>query len=612
MSVVTISQIARKVWDLYEPHVGKEDLSRADPEYETKVRTRCLAAFAVQTMTECTDSEAGASVIDGGDDNGIDAIFYSQSHNKLVMVQSKWIKDGNSEPDSGEVGKFCQGVRDLVNSNFERFNSKLQRRQASIETALSTFNCRIQLILVHTGRDELAKHATQLVDDVTRLLNDAADLATFSNLPQKEVYRRLAEGAAGGSINLDLSLTHWGKTEAPHHAFYGMLSGLEVRSWWVEHGEHLFDKNLRSVLGPTDVNKQIADTLQNRPEDFWYFNNGITIIAKGLEKTAAGSGSRDVGVFRATNAHIVNGAQTVSTIGRFSGSDEHLAKVMVPARVISLEEAGDEYGAAITRTNNTQNRIESRDFVSQDLEQHRLRMELQLDGVEYHISRSENFRPNDVSFDLEEATIAAASAAGESSLAVQLKREIGRFWVDLDKAPYKRLFNAHTSSRELFHSVQISRVVEIRISSLIRGLERRSGKKHGVLVHGNRLLAALVFSKLPFRAELAKETFEAAQNVGAINELVDEVAECLADEVERRFPDNFMAVVFKNPSKCDELFKACSQRRAADQPKLIAEAPSETLSGGQQESSRRNEPPNLKVKVARQDPKPSDHQRDRK
>ena len=146
-----------------------------------------------------------------------------------------------------------------------------------------------------------------------------------------------------------------------------------------------------------------------------------------MEKTIVGGSSRDFGTFKAADANVVNGAQTVSTIGRFTGNPENLKRVRVPLRIISLESAPDEYGTLITRTNNTQNRIEPRDFVAQDPEQLRLRTELLVESVDYCVIRTESFVAGPSAFDLQEATSALACASGKTSLAVQAKREIGKF-----------------------------------------------------------------------------------------------------------------------------------------------------------------------------------------
>ncbi len=562
MSVLHVNQIGRRVREIYEAFIPRDDLKDTDPELDNKLQTRCLAAFAVQSLTDCTVIDAATSVIDGGDDNGLDAVFYSESQNCLVLAQSKWIKDGKSEPDSGEVGKFCKGVQDLVNSEFDRFNARLIARRESVENALSTFNCRIILILIHTGKAGLATHATRQLEDLLEELNDASEIATFHLLGQERVYSMMAEGAGGGAINLEFNLSSWGKIESPYSAFYGMITGSEVAEWWKQSGELLFVKNLRSTLGQTDVNRQIVATIEERPEDFWYFNNGITVTAKSVEKTAAGAGNREHGCFKANGAHVVNGAQTVSSVGRFQGDSEKLEKVKIPLRIISLQDAADEYEALITRCNNTQNRIEARDFVSQDKEQQRLRLELQMEGVDYHIARSEGYKPSARSFGLDEATVAVACSLSDSSLAVLAKREIGRFWIDLDKASYKKLFNPQTSALQVFHAVLAQRLIESKLEKSIKSLEKRSGKRYGVLVHGNRLLAAIVFSRLKLTPKLVDPKFDpSVYETDVENELAHAVA-LITDQLSNEFVESFPAVVFKNPTKSKVLFDACL---AADQ-----------------------------------------------
>lgn len=557
MSILHVNQIARRVCDSFENHIPKDDLNPADQDLRTKVQTRCLAAFAIQSLTECTDLDAGASVIDGGEDNGLDAVYYSQPHNCLVLVQSKWIKDGRSEPDSAEVSKFCNGVRDLVNSEFDRFNERLRRRRSSIENALSSFSCRLSIVLAHTGKSTLAPHATRQIQDLLTELNDATEIAAFHNLGQEQIYAMLAEGVSGGAINLEFGLSCWGKVETPHTAFYGMVTGTEVAAWWKQYRERLFAKNLRGVLGGTEVNKQIAATIENRPDDFWYFNNGITITAKNVEKTPAGGGNRDLGSFRASGAYVVNGAQTVSTIGQCLGKEENLGKIRIPLRVISLAGANEDYGILITRSNNTQNRIEARDFVSQDPEQQRIRVELQLEGIEYHIARSDSFKPTENCFDLEEATVALACAAAESTLAVLAKTGIGRFWVELDKAPYKRLFNPSVTSLHIYHAVLFQRMIDEEIAGLLKTLGRQSGKKYGVLVHGNRLIASIVFRRHPASLKFGDGLLRPFDHKAEVSKFVSETVEALTRAVETRHADNFLAVVFKNPTKSKVLYDLC-------------------------------------------------------
>lgn len=47
--------------------------------------------------------------------------------------------------------------------------------------------------------------------------------------------------------------------------------------------EYLFYSNIRNYLKNTPVNKDIVQTFQKKPTDFWYFNNGITMVCDDFE-----------------------------------------------------------------------------------------------------------------------------------------------------------------------------------------------------------------------------------------------------------------------------------------------------------------------------------------
>lgn len=229
------------------------------------------------------------------------------------------------------------------------------------------------------------------------------------------------------------------------------MAGEEVANWWASKGKRLFSKNIRQMLGATEVNDEVRSTVEKQPERFWYFNNRITLVADTIKKSMVGGNGREIGSFKATNVSIVNGAQTVSVIGKYKiEGGPNLDRVRVPIRLISLEGAEAVFGASVTKTNNRQNRIENRDFVSLDEQQIRLRSELAIEGIDYNIVRSDTFKSGKLAIDLSEATIALACCTGQVGMAVQAKREIGKFYENLTKAPYKTIFNPSTSGVSFF------------------------------------------------------------------------------------------------------------------------------------------------------------------
>ncbi|WP_060209927.1 AIPR family protein [Sporosarcina koreensis] len=94
----------------------------------------------------------------------------------------------------------------------------------------------------------------------------------------------------------------------------------------------LYD-NVRGFLGKTPYNKKIIDTLKESPDNFFLFNNGVTMIAETIESV------RQVNKFDVSlsNFQIVNGGQTVSSIFTFinsieldNKSDEEINSILTP------------------------------------------------------------------------------------------------------------------------------------------------------------------------------------------------------------------------------------------------------------------------------------------
>ncbi len=537
------------------------DLKENDPERDTKILTRCLAAYAIYTVGGSIE-DAASSIVDGGDDNGIDAVFYSPSLKQMVIAQSKWKKSGTGEPESAEVGKFCHGIRDLFNLNFDRFNEKVRKKQTNIEHAMGEFDTRYNIVLIDTGDRGLAEHSQRLVDDLINEMNDAGEgvseqLVSFDRLSQGKIHASLALSVGSSPIDIEIGLSQWGKISEPHGAFFGMIAAEEIARWWQNYGRRLFDKNIRQVLGSTDVNEEIKQSLAKTPEKFWYFNNGITIVAERIEKSMIGGSGRESGAFKLYGAQIVNGAQTVSTIGRFAAEEEagRLERVRINARLISLADAPEGFGAQVTRANNRQNRIENRDFVSQDPEQIRLKTELSIEGVDYNIVRSETFKATNKSFDLQEATNALACATGKPNMAVQAKREIGKYYEDLSKGIYKEIFNPSTSGIFLWNCVKIARVVEEYLQEGIDKLPKRSGRKYGLMVHGNRIITLLVFRKLNLEKEAKKVEFVLDESI--IQMTTKEFLDSVFDYLECDYPESMMGTLFKNATKCKDIVENC-------------------------------------------------------
>lgn len=469
-------------------------------------------------------------------------------------MQSKWIHDGRGEPDNASVKKFASGIRDLLSLNLDRFNEKVNMRQEEISGLLGNAGVQIIAILVYSGNAELSIHSLRDFKDLLEEVNDAGDILSWRPLNQALLHQSLTEDL-NSPITADIAIHYWGKVQEPRYAIYGQVSADELAKVWLEHKDRVVTKNLRGALGDTEVNNEIRESLDKNPELFWYFNNGVTATAEKVEKLPLGGGKHELGYFHCEGIHIVNGAQTVSTIGRYleKNPSADLTNCFVQFRVVSLQDGGEEFGDEVTRTNNRQNKIEARDFVSQDGEQKRIKNELLIDGIHYQIMRSDDLPRGGNVFDLQDSTTAIACASGDISLIVTLKSQIGKLWEDITKRPYKSLFNPSISGLYVWRCIQTQRLIDAEIDK--QRLKYKKPRENRIVTYGNRVMAALVFKKITLnKFEDPKFLFDQEITAELIALEVNTIVYSVVNYIQRFYPNAMIPALFKNQSKSREVF----------------------------------------------------------
>jgi hypothetical protein len=478
VGIVQLNQIKTRITDTVAPLIDVSDVKAGEEDIARL--TRGLAAFVLVELMDASPEEAAAAVTDGFKDNGVDAVAIDAENSVVYLVQSKWSKNGKGSPAAGDIHKFIQGFRDLVNAEFGRFNEKLQAKEVGLLLALNDPNVRFVLVVAHSGQDPLSEEADVAMKGLLDEVNDPIQTASFIMLSQAELHGFLVTGVHGSAPDLpSVTLYDWGSTQEPFAAYYGQVDASAVAEWWKKHNVKLFRQNLRQFLGDSDVNSSIIETLGSEPERFWYFNNGITVLCEKVSKIALGATSRKSGTFAFEGISVVNGAQTVGCIGR--AVDDHPEKVAdarVSIRFISLENCPPDFAEEVTRATNTQNRVGPREFVALDSEQERLATELALDGKRYAIKSGETTPLPDSGCTVVEATIALACAQPDSDVAVQAKREIGRLWVGAESesrsGQYRTLFNPKLTGDQLWKTVLVLRQVD---EALAKEREKRDGRQ---------------------------------------------------------------------------------------------------------------------------------------
>ena len=226
MAEVQHSQIKSKLLELVAPLIDQSDIfAKTEADKEAHLLSRSMAAAAIKILAEIEYDAACASIVDGGKDNGLDAIYYDATTKTLFLVQSKWSSSHTSSIASGEVLKFLQGVQDLVSLKKARFNEKIQKRWNLIEDALKRLTS-VRLIIAYPGSGKIDQDIQEKIDEFVKSQNDTSELFFFFSVTQRELFQHFVHEAAPPQIDLSIRLTHYGLVESP---LRGLRSGLGRR-----------------------------------------------------------------------------------------------------------------------------------------------------------------------------------------------------------------------------------------------------------------------------------------------------------------------------------------------------------------------------------------------
>ena len=223
-----------------------------------------------------------------------------------------------------------------------------------------------------------------------------------------------------------------------------------------KHKTQLFSANVRDYLGSrstdSNINNGIKKTAETEADNFWVFNNGLTVLVNGYCWTPAKSG----GEIEIQGMSIVNGAQTTGALGSLRKSPP--VEALVQVRFV--ETNNQTLVLNIVQYNNSQNKVTASDFRSTDKLQKSLKEQIaRIPCAEYEGGRRGGFgdtikrRPNL----LPSYTVGQSLAAfhGDPVTAYNHKANI---WIN--DSLYSRIFNEDTTGPHIVFAYSLLRAVE--------------------------------------------------------------------------------------------------------------------------------------------------------
>ncbi|RLA41674.1 MAG: hypothetical protein DRR42_24395 [Gammaproteobacteria bacterium] len=281
----------------------------------------------------------------------------------------------------GDIGKRV--ARFFENIENEKFLSSLEvtdpGRLAALDLAEYLEEAIKFRIVVFT--DQVLSARVKKLDIGSILNRDTSieiwDLERLKNLDQSgadhEEFTVDVKSLGGGIKALPAN-----EIEGGVSTYLGIMPGTLLSAIYDEFGQRLLESNVRTFLDfRAATNKGMRKTLVTEPENFFAYNNGITITATGI-KTEIVDGQ--LVIIELDNLQIVNGGQTTASIyfsprekGGIKGADREysyrdidLSKVFIQMKltVVGEKEIADVLKSKIATFANSQNSIQQSDLVS--------------------------------------------------------------------------------------------------------------------------------------------------------------------------------------------------------------------------------------------------------
>lgn len=331
----------------------------------------------------------------GSNDNGIDAYLVDEKSKIMHFFQFKTTDNWDKKSISPNDASYFFDLENRLNSQENHKNKKIQSiiddyKNNIIKGYSAEFHFFTSYNLSNT--DSLNRSYNKNKFDFYTLDDVYHKLQEYESISKDEPDNCELEFYTEYN---DKIIPEWyfGKQEGViRKTSIGIVTGFSLIELYTEYKKALFSRNVRNFLGDKGINKDIIYTAENKPENFYFYNNGITITCEKYDK----KGKR----LQLKKPQIINGAQTISSIYcayENKNKDKtltkdviknHFNKLLVMTRVIQTTKSDDsKFSTNVTKYNNTQNKILIQDFYANNNRQKRISELLEKEGYFYEHKR---------------------------------------------------------------------------------------------------------------------------------------------------------------------------------------------------------------------------------
>ena len=462
-----------------------------------------------------------SSIIDGANDGGLDSIVLfvdneylydmdsveslKYTKNTEFRIQLSQVKYESSFKESA-LDKLIASIPVLFNletseqSLAKRFNIELVERIMLMRKAwLSTVNSggRVKVeVFYFTKANEVEVNSVFLekVEQIKSLFETLfyRVMFSFDCFSAKELLA-LHSSTSTGRLSLRYREVPIATSFNKGYGYVGIV-GLDDYYDFITDAsgkiiEDIFESNIRHYQGDVDVNTKIESSLSNEFEiDFWWLNNGITIIAENPNQISK--------TLTLENVKIVNGLQTTFTLEKYFNQNTTLREdsrsILVKVIIINEGDANKKAIDRIISSTNSQNAVPPVLLRATDDIQRKLEVYFSNSG--YYYDRRKNYyknlsKPASRIFGIQATAQAIQSILHKEPDTARAKPTT----LIKTNESYKKIFDESVNFSAYLKCVLIYKVVNDFIKAELVDEKKSLGKAYAL--HLARVLATIVTTK---------------------------------------------------------------------------------------------------------------------
>lgn len=455
------------MWSAFE---SRDDLK--------KYKDNALLLFALQMKFQIDDITGVASdcLTDQKNDRKCDLIYVDRERKVAVIAQGYFSQNMQKKSaKSNKAATLSTAVGWALSNEVESLPNTIKSASVELRSAIEDGEITsIQCWYVHNLPESSAVEKEMEV--VRKIIRQSVD----ANWPNSNIevvglevgQNILSEWYHGLTVNIlvqkELSVDIQGGFEIISDGWKGFVTSVKAKWLWSlyqDYKKNLFSANVRDYLGSrnteSNINNSIKTTVNESPDNFWVYNNGITALVNSYQSTPTSDGTGYE--LKLDGLSIVNGAQTTGAIGSVDEIPDERA--LVPIRFIVANNNATIEG--IVRYNNSQNEIQAMDLRSNDSVQKRLVKEFKkIPDTDYNGGRRGSGedvirRPGNI---LPSSTVGQSLAAFHGKPVIAYNKKSG-IWKE--EQLYRTLFHERTSATHIVFCVSAMRAVEAQKDELL-------------------------------------------------------------------------------------------------------------------------------------------------